>query len=156
MDDWSDAFGFDDGPDKKREAADGHEDCFDGEEMTDLMHGEPDGGEAAEPEEEETEEIPGGGVGTGRQGIGEVLIFGPDGSDHERDALSSDPRLYAVPDACHRCAVEDWPEGAPDAEGGPAHDWEADVICCSDASCQADEAAGDEVSYPYTEPRLPP
>lgn len=55
------------------------------------MHGEPDGGEAAEPKKEETEEVFGVGVGTRGEGIGEILIFGPDGADHERHALASDP-----------------------------------------------------------------
>lgn len=63
-------FGFDDCPDEKRNAADGNEYRFGREQMTDLMHGKPDGGKTTKPKQEETEEVLGVCVGTRRERIG--------------------------------------------------------------------------------------
>lgn len=73
------------------------------------MHRKPDGGKATEPKEEEAEEVFGVGVGARGQRIGEVLILCPDGADHERHTLPSDPRLNPVPNACHRRSIEHRP-----------------------------------------------
>lgn len=59
MDDWSDAMSSDDSPDEKCNASGGDEVGFDGKEMTDLVYGEPNSGQAAKPEEEEADEIHG-------------------------------------------------------------------------------------------------
>ena len=50
--------GLDDRPNEKGDAGWGHEVSFEGEEMADLVHGEPDGWQAAGPEEEEADKIP--------------------------------------------------------------------------------------------------
>lgn len=105
----SDAFGFDNCPDKIRHAGDGHENRFDGEEVADLMHRKPDGGKATKPEEKEAEEVSGVRVGTRGERIGKVFILGPDGANHERYALPSDPGLNPIPNTCHRRSIEDWP-----------------------------------------------
>lgn len=109
MHDGPDPFGFHDGPNEKCNAADGNEDCFGREQMADLMHGKPDGRQAAKPKKKETEKVFGVRVGTRRKRIGKVLILGPDGADHERHALPSDPRLNPIPYACHCRSVEDRP-----------------------------------------------
>lgn len=107
--DRSDPFGFDDCPDEKRYAADGHEYCFDREQMADLVHREPDGGKATKPKKEETQEVFGVCVGTRWEGIGQVLILGPNRADHECHTLPSNPRLNPVPNACHGRSIEDRP-----------------------------------------------
>ena len=85
-----------------------------------------------------------------------MVILGPDGSDHQRHALAAQPRLHAVPDAGHCCAVEHWPQRAPDAKGGSRDDGEADVVCGTDPAGHADEYGSDEVSDPDAQPGLPP
>ena len=61
--DGADAAGADDGPDEEGDAGDGHNVGLDGEEVADLVDGEPDGGQGAEPEEEEGDKVGGAGVG---------------------------------------------------------------------------------------------
>ena len=73
------------------------------------MHRKPNGGKATKPEEEEAEEVFGVCVGTRGKRIGKVFILGPDGANHERHTLPSDPGLDPIPNACHRRSVEDWP-----------------------------------------------
>ena len=50
--------GPDDRPDEKGNTGWGHEVSFGGEEMADLVHGEPDGWQAAGPEEKEADIVP--------------------------------------------------------------------------------------------------
>ena len=49
---------LDDGPDEEGNTGWWHEVSFDGEEMADLVHGEPDGWQAEGPEEEKAEIVP--------------------------------------------------------------------------------------------------
>jgi len=74
----------------------------------------------------------------------------PDSSNHEVDTLSTNPRLYAIPDAGHSSTVEYGPERSPDTERGPGNDWETNVVCRTDATSRADEAGGNRVSDPDT------
>lgn len=80
----------------------------------------------------------------------------PDGPNHQVDALAADVALDAVPDARHGGPVEDGPQAAPDAKGGPVDDGEADVVGGADAAGGDDEAAGDGIADPDAQPRLPP
>ena len=59
MNDWTNPLGLHDGPDKVCDTRNRHEVCFDGEEMSDLVDGEPDCRKTAEPKEEETQIVPG-------------------------------------------------------------------------------------------------
>lgn len=58
LDDGTDSTGTNDGPDEEGNAGGRDKIGFDGEEMADLVNWEPDGGERAEPEDEERR-IPG-------------------------------------------------------------------------------------------------
>ena len=91
-----------------------------------------------------------------RTASSQAYIVLPDGTDHDVDAVAADVGLDTVPDASHGCSVEDGPQAAPDAEGGPADDGVADVVDGADATCQDDEDAGNEVADPDAEPCLPP
>lgn len=53
MDNWANAVSSHYGPDEEGNPSSGYEIRFDGEEMTDLVDGEPDGRQRAEPEEKE-------------------------------------------------------------------------------------------------------
>ena len=86
--DRSDAVRADYGPDEECEACHGHEVGFDREQVADLMDGEPDRGQTAEPEEEEADKVHGVCSGALGHAVGYVLVFGPDGSDHQGDAFT--------------------------------------------------------------------
>ena len=49
----------DDGPDKERDASSGNNVSFDCEQVTNLVHGEPNCWQRAQPEDEERDEVPG-------------------------------------------------------------------------------------------------
>lgn len=55
--------GADNGPDEEGDARDGDDIGLDGEKVADLVDGEPDCGEGAEPEDEEGDPVGGGGAG---------------------------------------------------------------------------------------------
>ena len=63
MHNWANTLGSYNRPDKEGHAGHGNEKGFDGEEMADLVHGEPDSWKRAKPEEEEGKKIPGVGAG---------------------------------------------------------------------------------------------
>lgn len=60
-DDGTDTTGAGDGPDEESNSCGWDEIGLDGEEMADFVDGEPDGGERAEPEDEERDEVGGAG-----------------------------------------------------------------------------------------------
>lgn len=161
MHDGADALCAHDGPDEEGDAGGGHDVGFYGEEVADLVDAGVEEGQRAEPEEEEADEVHGSGAG-GRNPISNtpcsVLVAPvvPDTADHEVDAGPADPALHAVPDARHGGAVEDGPQGAPDAEGGAVGDRERDVVGGADAAGEAHEAGGERVADPDAEPGLPP
>ena len=78
----SDSMSLDDRPDEKGNASRGYEEGFNGEEMADLVDREPDGWQAAGPEEEEADEVPCVCSGATRHAIGNILVGGPDRADH--------------------------------------------------------------------------
>ena len=88
VNDWSDPMSPDDGPDEEGNTGWGHEVSFGGKKMADLVHGEPDGRQAAGPEEEEADIVPGDRSRAFRHAIGNVLIGGPDGADHQGNAFA--------------------------------------------------------------------
>ena len=53
----ADSMGLDKCPYEEGNTGRGHKECFGGEKMADLVHGEPDGWQAAGPEEEEANKI---------------------------------------------------------------------------------------------------
>lgn len=86
--DRSDAVRSDNGPDEEREACHGDKVGFDREQMADLMYWEPDRGQTAKPEEEEADKVHGVCSRALGHAVGHVLVFGPDGSDHQGDAFT--------------------------------------------------------------------
>ena len=62
MDNRADPVGFDNGPDEIGYSREGDEERFHGEQVADLMNREPDGRQAAQPKQEETEEVSGVGA----------------------------------------------------------------------------------------------
>lgn len=56
----------------------------------------------------------------------------------------------------HCSAVKDRPQAAPDTERRAARNGEPDMVGGTNATGQADEAAGDGIADPNAEPRLPP
>ena len=88
VDDRSDAVCSDNGPDEEREACHGDEVGFDREQVADLMYREPDRWQTAKPEEEEADKVHGVCSGALGHAVGHVLIFGPDGSDHQGDTFT--------------------------------------------------------------------
>lgn len=58
--DWPNSMSLDDRPDEEGNTGWGNEVSFGGEKMADLMHGEPNGWQAADPEEEEADKVPRG------------------------------------------------------------------------------------------------
>lgn len=56
--------------------------------MANLVNREPEGGERTEPEEEKTDKIHCVDAGARWEGIGQVCVAGPDGSDHQRHAFA--------------------------------------------------------------------
>lgn len=55
--------------------------------MPDLMHGEPDGGQTQEPEDEKTDKILGVGARVGDT-VGDVGVARPDSFDHNGDTFT--------------------------------------------------------------------
>ena len=108
MDDRSDSPGFDDSPDHEENAGNGYGVRFDCEQMANLVDGEPDRRQRKEPEEEETKEILCFGSRTWNT-IGKVIDTGGNCTEHDEDALATDPRLNAIPDTGHDTSIEDWP-----------------------------------------------
>lgn len=120
--------------------------------MSDLVHWKPNRGERKQPEKEERYKVD--RVGSGP--FNPVLDVSdsptrPDSGNHELDAVASDPALNSVPDTCHRCAVEDWPERAIDSEGGASYDGETNVVCCAYPSRRANKATSNEIADPEDE-----
>lgn len=76
------------GPREERDAACWGEVCFDGEKVTDLVDGEPEGRQGAQPEEEETGELHRRHAGTLGDVVGDILVAGPDRFDHQGDTLT--------------------------------------------------------------------
>lgn len=56
--DWPDSMSLDDRPDEEGNTCWGDEKSFGGEEMADLVHREPNGWQAAGPEEKEADIVP--------------------------------------------------------------------------------------------------
>lgn len=57
----------------------------------------------------------------------------------------------------HTCIpVEDGPQSTPDAKRSATDNGKANMVSCTDATSQADEARRDEIADPDTNPRLPP
>lgn len=142
-----------DSPDEEGDASHGDNVRFDGEQMPNLMHGEPQERQRTRPKQEERHKIRRIRPRRRRHRVVPAVLrvrvpAGPDGADHEVDAVAADPGLHAVPDAGHDAAVEDGPKGAPDAETGAVDDGKGDVVGGANAAGEADEAAGDEVAYP--------
>jgi len=103
------------------------------------MHWKPQERQGAEPEEEERHEIR--RVRSRRRRhrvvsaiLGVAIPRGPDGSNHEIDAVATYPGLDAVPDTSHYASVQDGPQGTPDAEAGSVDDWERYLPCRASAS----------------------
>ena len=88
MDDWTNPVCFDNCPDEVGHASHGNKKSFNCEEMTDLVDREPYGGQAAEPEQEETDKIFGIRARIFRHRIGYIGVFGPYGLNHESYTLS--------------------------------------------------------------------
>lgn len=82
MNNWSDSVSLDDRPDEEGNTGRGHEKSFGGKKMADLVHGEPDGWQAAGPEEEEADKVPCIGSRAFRHAIGDIFVGGPDRADH--------------------------------------------------------------------------
>ena len=95
--------GLDYGPDKVGDACGGDEEGFDSEQVPDLVHGEPDGGQTAGPEQEEGQVVHRVRAGVGGHAIGQAAVLRPYCTNHERDALAAYPALHAVPDTCPVC-----------------------------------------------------
>jgi len=110
VNDWTNALGTNDSPDEEGQTSSGHDVSLNGEQMPDLLDGEPDRWQAAGPKEQKANEHDSVGAG-GRDAIGDIIRSPviPDGADHEINALAPNPRLHAVPDASHGSAVEDRP-----------------------------------------------
>ena len=62
--------------------------------MADLVHGEVDGNELDQAEEEEGDEVLRVGAGVG-DAVGDVGVGRPDGDEEEVQALSTNPRLQS-------------------------------------------------------------
>jgi hypothetical protein len=73
----------------------------------------------------------------------------PYSADHEIHTVAANPGLYAVPNAGHGGAVEDWPQGTPNSEGSAIDYRERDVVRCSNSTCQTDEAGRNGVAKLY-------
>lgn len=82
MHDGPEALGAGNRPGKKGDGYSGRVVRFDGEQMADLVDGEPEGRERAEPEEEEAHEVHCVDAGARWEGVTQVCVAGPDGSDH--------------------------------------------------------------------------
>ena len=147
---------FDDGPNEECNACSWDYVGLDCEKMPDLVNWEPDCRQAEKPEEEEAKIIASIRARASRHGVLQIVVLWPDGSEHERDALSSDPCLYTVPDTGHCCAVEDGPESTPDTEGSSCHNGETDMVCRTDSTGQTNECTRNEIPDPDADPRLPP
>lgn len=84
----ADAMCLGDSPYEICDAGAGHIVCFNGEEMTDFMDWKPDSWQTTEPKEEETEKVPCIRTRTIRETVWEIVVAGPDGTDHESNTLS--------------------------------------------------------------------
>jgi len=116
MNDRSDAMSAANGPSEEGEARNRHKVGLDSEEMADLVDREPDGRQREEPEQKKGHVVSGVRARARRHGVLQMGVAGPDGSNHEGDAFTSDPGLHAVPNASHCRTVEDGPERSPDTE----------------------------------------
>lgn len=65
-------------PDEKGDTSNGNEIGLYGEQVTDLVDGEPDSGQRTEPEDEEAGKVARIGTGAGGHRIGDVIVRGPD------------------------------------------------------------------------------
>ena len=81
-----------------------------------------------------------------------IVERGPDSTYHKANTFSSNPSLDTIPDTSHCCSVEHRPKSAPDSEGRSSDDGEGNVISGTDSTCKTDEAGGNSVSKPDTDP----
>jgi hypothetical protein len=172
MDNWSNAFGFDNCPDKENKTGGGNNVRLDGEEMSNLVDREPDSRQTAQPKDEEADEVAGVCARACWHAIGKIILpfvnlvlssgviatykFAPNGPNHEIYAGSSDPSLNTVPNAGHCSSIEDGPQGSPNTKGRTGNDWKTKVISCTDTTGCTDKTRGNRVADPDTKPRLPP
>ena len=73
---------LDDRPDEKGDTGRGNEKSFGGEKMANFVDGEPDGWQAAGPEEEEADGISCDRSWANRHDIGKIFIGSPNRADH--------------------------------------------------------------------------
>lgn len=87
MHDGPDAMSFEDRPDEEGKTSSRYKVRLDGEEMADLVDWKPDGRKREEPEEEEGDIVT--GICTLRwEGVGKVLVAGPDRTQHQSNAFA--------------------------------------------------------------------
>ena len=117
LDNGTDSLCANDGPDEESKTSRRYKVGLDGEEMADLVDGEPDGGQTTQPEQEEAHEchrvcargrnsIFNASRAASLVGVAPVV---PDAADHEVDAGTTNPGLHAIPDTGHGSAVKDRP-----------------------------------------------
>jgi len=125
--------------------------------MPDLVWREPNEWQRSDPENDEADHVVASRAPSERP-IHVITVYEgrPDRCNHEKDALSTDPCLYTVPDASHDGSIEDGPERTPDTEGCSVDDGEPDVVHGTNSTSQADEDASNAVADPHADPCLPP
>ena len=82
------AMGFGNGPDEVGDSCARYVVCFNGEEVTNLMNGEPNRRQAAQPEEEEANEVHCVSARACRQAIWKTSKLRPDRPDHEGNTFT--------------------------------------------------------------------
>jgi hypothetical protein len=106
----SDSMSTNDGPDEESNSSSWDNICLDSEQVTNLVNWEPDSREGAKPEYEERDKVARVGPGIGNTVMDSGRSPGwPNGSDHESNTFSPNPRLNSIPNTGHRSSVEDGP-----------------------------------------------
>lgn len=84
----SDAVSSHDSPNEESDTGRRDEISLEREKMTDFVHGEPDGWQTAKPEDEETGEVHSICSRAFGEAVRDILIGGPDRSDHQSHAFT--------------------------------------------------------------------
>lgn len=153
--------GSHDCPDEECHTSNRHDSSLHREQVSNFVHGRPQKRQTASPEQKKAHKIARISSRGCRHGIFTpfrtiCIPRRPNRSNHQVDARPADPALHTIPNTCHDGAIEDGPETSPDAKGCSSDDGKAEVVFCSDATGEHDEAGGDSVADPDAEPGLPP
>lgn len=124
---WPEALRCNKGPDEEGEAEDRHDDSLSHEHISQARDLEPEQRRLNDDEQEEAEQLRRSNVSAGREAVWEVVKAGPDGLNHDLQALPALETLRTEPDAGYYASHEDSKVASSHAEACAREDGKVDA-----------------------------